>query len=611
MKKALSLLFSLGLLGSLLASTAFAQSPNDTYVYQVFGGVDTLDPEGAYDTASGLILENVYETLYSYAGDSITEYEPALATSYEVSDDNLTYTYTLREGVPFHSGNMMSCKDVEYSIERILVINDPQSGVWFQAEALLGSDANADTYVTNQAEEAGVDVSGDDFDPSSWEGADAAYQEFWSMIDSAVECPDGPDGMTVQFTLPAVDPAFFVKLMYTNASVIDSQWAIENGNWDGTQETYRDWVGVDPREGYLHDQMSGTGAYQLTSWNGTDVVAEAFPDYWGDAPPIKTVLVQKVDELATRILALQNGDADRIILGSDSDWATVETQIRQIPGVTVHENPDWTSLSVGAVHLVQDVVTENNQQNVGSGQLGDGIPADFFADENVRLGFAHSFDSEQFIEQLFLGKGVPLTMALPPSFLGYDGELPLRGFDPEAAEEAFRAAFDGQLWEQGFEMTIAYNTGNETRQTIAEIFKANIEDLNSNFRINVRGIQWPEFLSQRDQGLLPVAIVGWAPDYADPDNYVYTFYNSNGYYGKLLNFNNEELDNLVVEARETTDDAEREQLYSQVGQLGYDLAPFITYPTAQVFMVTRDNIDGVYYNPMLSGYYRWKDISKG
>ena len=173
MKKALFLLVSFALLGS----ATFAQSPNDTYVFQSFGSVDTLDPEGAYDTSSGTILENVYETLYSYAGDSITEYEPALATSYETSEDGLTYTYTLREGVPFHSGNMMTCKDVEYSIERILVINDPQSGVWFQAEALLGSDANADAFVANQAAEAGVEgADSEDFDPSSWDGADAAYR---------------------------------------------------------------------------------------------------------------------------------------------------------------------------------------------------------------------------------------------------------------------------------------------------------------------------------------------------------------------------------------------------------------------------------------------------
>jgi peptide/nickel transport system substrate-binding protein len=573
MKKLILLLAVLGL------SLATAQSGPDTYVYQAFGEVDTLDPEGAYDTASGTVLENVYETLYSYQGASITEYEPTLATSYEVSEDGLTYTYTLREGVQFHSGNEMTCRDVEYSIERILVMNDPQSGVWFQAEALLGTGANAndDESIT------------------------------WEMIDNAVECVDD---YTVQFNLPAVDPAFFVKLMYTNASIIDSQWAIENGEWDGTEATWRDWVGRDPREGFLHNNVSGTGAYRLVSWDGTNVVAEAFPEYWGGEPEIKTVLIQVVEELATRILALQNGDADRIVLGADSDWATLEAQVRGIPGVAVHED-DFASLSVGAMHLVQDVVTTDNAANVGSGQLdGNGIPADFFADENVRRGFAYSFDPEAFIDEVYLGQGVQLTMALPPTFLGYDESIPVYTFDPEAAEEAFRAAFDGQLWDTGFEMTISYNTGNQIRQTIAEILKANIEDLNPKFKINVRGIQWPDFLNERDNYRLPIAIVGWAPDYADPDNYIHTFYHSDGYYGSLLRFQDEEIDSLVEQARATTDEEERAQLYSQVAQRAHELVPFITYPASQVFMVTRDNLEGVYYNPMLSHYYLWKDISK-
>ena len=572
MKKIVLLLVVLGL------NLALAQSGPDTYVYQSFGEVDTLDPEGAYDTASGAVLENVYETLYGYAGESITEYEPRLATSYEISDDGLTYTYNLREGVQFHSGNELTCRDVEYSIERILVMNDPESGVWFQSEALLGTGANAndDESIT------------------------------WEMIDNAVECVDD---YTVQFNLPAVDPAFFVKLMYTNASIIDSQWAIENGEWAGTEETWRDWVGRDPREGFLHNNVSGTGAYRLVSWDGTNVVAEAFPDYWGGEPEVKTVLIQAVDELATRILALQNADADRIVLGSDSDWATLEAQVRGLPGVAVYDD-DLTSLSVGAMHLNQNVVTTDNAANVGSGQLGTGIPADFFADENVRECFAYSFDPEAFIEQVYLGRGTQLTMALPPSFLGYDESAPTYSFDPEAAEEACRAAFDGELWDQGFEMTISYNTGNQIRQTIAEIMKANLEDLNPNFRINVRGIQWPEFLSQRNQGLLPISIVGWAPDYADPDNYIHTFYHSDGYYGSLLNFEDPEIDRLVEEARATTDPEERELLYSQVAHRAYELAPFITYPASEVFMVTRDNVEGVYYNPMLSHYYLWKDISK-
>ena len=44
-----------------------------------------------------------------------------LATAYEASEDGTTYTFTLRDGVQFHSGNTMTCRDAEYSFERGLV----------------------------------------------------------------------------------------------------------------------------------------------------------------------------------------------------------------------------------------------------------------------------------------------------------------------------------------------------------------------------------------------------------------------------------------------------------------------------------------------------------
>ncbi len=201
-------------------------------------------------------------------------------------------------------------------------------------------------------------------------------------------------------------------------------------------------------------------------------------------------------------------------------------------------------------------------------------------------------------------------MALPPSYLGYDPGIPIYTFDPEKAEEHFRAAFGGELWEKGFEMTISYNTGNTTRQTIAEIMKANIEDINPNFKVNVRGIQWPDFLSDRNQNKLPVSIVGWIPDYADPDNYMWTFYHSTGFYGKLLNFADPEIDQLLVDARSTTNPQERAFLYQQVGRRAYDLVPTIPYPQQRPFIVTRENLQGVYRNPMLSHEFLWKDISK-
>lgn len=575
MKKLLSLLAATLLVG--VFGTAFAQ--NDTYVYMTYGSPDTLDPEGAYDTASGAAIENVYETLYGYDGTAVDQFVPRLATDYSISDDNLTYTFDLREGVQFHSGNDFTCRDVEYSIERILVMNDSASGVWFQSEALLGtgSNANDDDSIT------------------------------YAMIDNAVECVDDS---TVQFNLPAVDPAFFGKLVYTNASIVDSAWAIENGEWSGTEADWREWVGVDPREGFLHDNASGTGAYALVDWDGTDSVYERFDGYWGEAPDIETVQYRIVDELATRILALQNGEADRIVLGSDSDWATLESQVRGLDGVTVWEGEGYSSLAVTAMHMNQDVVTEDNTVNVGSGQLGDGIPNDFFSDIDVRKGFAYSFDHDVMIDELFLGNGTKITMALPPSFLGYDPNVPTYDADPEMAEMHFREAWDGAVWDQGFEFAISYNTGNLTRQTIAEILKANVEDLNADFRINVRGIQWPDFLSDRNQNLLPISLVGWLPDYADPDNYMYTFYHSEGYYGSQMNFADAEIDQLLEDARATVDETERSLYYSQVAHRAFDLASTVAVPVAQVFHVTSDAIDGIYYNPMLSHDYLWKDVVK-
>lgn len=581
MKKLLLLLAALGL------SLGLAQ----TYVEQSFGDVDTLDPVQAYDSASGQVIENVYEGLYGYKGDSVTEYEPRLATDYQVSDDGLTYTFNLREGVQFHSGNPFSCKDVEYSIERALVTNPADSGAWILAEPLIGYSSNAN------------DALGDD-------ASDADYDAYWQKIDDSVQCIDD---MTVQFKLVNSDPAFFAKLLFYAAAIVDSEWAKANGMWDGTQDTWRDFVGVDLRDYYLQNNMSGTGAYQLVTWEpGIRVVAERNPNYWGDAPGnIQTVVLQQVEDEAARIQALLAGDADEIALGSRASLPQVEGQ----PGVKVYDaakdpNLGWSSVAVNAVFMNQIINGENND-NIGSGKLdGFGIPTDFFTDEHVRKCFNYAFDAETYIQDVLQGEGQVLTMALPPSYLGYDPNVPTYSLDLEKAEEECRAAWDGQLWDNGMYLTISYNTGNLARQTTAEILKENLEYLNPKFTVDVRGIQWSDFLAQRNQKLLPVNIVGWIPDYADPDNYIHTFYASDGYYAAQMGYSNPQIDELDQEARTSLDESRRVELYSQIGQLAYEDAPYILLPSGVPFIVTREELQGVYNNPMLSGAYLWKDLSK-
>ena len=564
-------------------TVAFAQAPADTYVYQTFGEIASLDPARAYDSASGEIIENVYETLLTYNGSAIDEFVPALATDYSVSADGLTWTFTLRPDVKFHSGNTMSCKDVEYS---------------FQYGALTAHPQGATAYLMG---DIWLGYAGDGSDP-------AAFQEnvTWEMIDNIVECPEGPDGLVAVVNLVNPTPALIPILTYTAFSVIDSQFAIDGGSWDGTEATWKDWNGRDITTEFLSTNMSGTGAYQLVEATNESTVATAFADYWGGEPALKNVVYQYVDEQSTRILALQQGDADRITLNERSALV----QLRGAPGVAIHEDPNWTTTSVTAVFFNFDIVTDNNE-DVGSGQLdGNGVPADFFQDLNVRRAFAQLFDQQGVVDQLYDGAGVVLTMGLPPAFLGYNADVAVRSLDLEVAEEFFRAAYDGALWDTGFEFTAIYNAGNTVRQTVLEVIADELSFINPKFRMNVRSLPWADFLDRSAQRMVPMFALGWAADFADPSNFIDTFYSNVGYYSNRTSIDLPEIQALIDQANAITDPVERGFLYRQVGTLHYDLAPLIAVPMQSPFLVTRDNLQGVTWNPMLSHRLQWKALSK-
>lgn len=84
---------------------------------------DRFDPHLTTAGVSFQVLENVYDTLVQPADDLTME--PALATDWTVSDDGLTWTFNLREGVTFHNGRELTADDVVYSLERI---QNPDTG---------------------------------------------------------------------------------------------------------------------------------------------------------------------------------------------------------------------------------------------------------------------------------------------------------------------------------------------------------------------------------------------------------------------------------------------------------------------------------------------------
>ena len=99
------------------ASGGAAGEPKQGGMLVVMGheGVDGLSPDYTGPTVNWACITQIHNAMVEM--DPWFEYQPTLADSYEISDDGMTYTFKLHEGVPFHDGEMFSSADVKYTME--------------------------------------------------------------------------------------------------------------------------------------------------------------------------------------------------------------------------------------------------------------------------------------------------------------------------------------------------------------------------------------------------------------------------------------------------------------------------------------------------------------
>lgn len=108
--------------------------------------LDSLDPHKAVSAGSSEVLFNVFEGLMKPSPDG--EVVPALASDYKISEDGLTYTFTLREGVTFHNGEPVTVKDVLYSLERCAGSENEGTPLISAFSAVSAFEAPDETHVT-------------------------------------------------------------------------------------------------------------------------------------------------------------------------------------------------------------------------------------------------------------------------------------------------------------------------------------------------------------------------------------------------------------------------------------------------------------------------------
>ncbi|MEM8639956.1 MAG: ABC transporter substrate-binding protein [Cyanobacteria bacterium P01_G01_bin.54] len=497
---------------------------SDRLVYGTLAAPRTIDPADSYETAGVEVIYNLGETLYTYAPGT-TDLEPLLATEMPtISEDGLTYTIPLREGVTFHDGTPFTAEAMKFSLDRFM-----QNG---GKPAFLLSDI-VET----------VEVSGE---------------------------------MELTVTLQQPFSAFTAVLAYAGICAV-------------SPEAYTIGVGE-----FLPNDFVGTGPYKLAEFGSDSLSLDVNPDYWGEAPTNAGVDIQVYkDNTANLFNAFKTGAADLVYRGLDPD---------QI--LTLQEDAEaGTGQAIAAPAASINYIALNHAQ----------APLD---QPEVRQAIAHLIDRELIIERVFRGQGEPLYSLVPPAFTDFYQPAFDAAYTAPDAEKALELLAEvGITPETPAEIEVWYPSSSITRQQVAQTLQAMAaENLDGAIAFTVQTADGATFFDKIKDGVYPTSLVGWYPDFLDPDNFVHPLLSCtegsasegcvNGasqnqgafYYSDRMN-------ELIEQQREENDSAARQELFNEIQTLLAEDIPYIPLWLTTEYVFAQNNIEGLKMNPSQLVYF--------
>ena len=249
------------------AAPAFAETPADTLVEAwAIDDVISLDPAEAFELTTGEITGNTYDMLVRLDANDTTKVVGGIADSWTVSDDGLTYTFKLKPGLTFASGNPITAEDVAWSFERAVKLNKSPAFI---------------------------------------------IQQFGLTADNVAEKAKAADAGTFVFTVDkAYAPSFVLNcLTATVAAVVDSKLVKEHVAPVTASEEYK--FDNDFGNGWMKTNYAGSGPYKTREWRANEaIVLERNDNYYGAKGTMARVVYRHVKESATQRLMLEKGDID-------------------------------------------------------------------------------------------------------------------------------------------------------------------------------------------------------------------------------------------------------------------------------------------------------------
>lgn len=283
-----------------------------TFVFAASSDPASLDPAFAQDGETFRVSRQMFEGLVG-TEPGTADPAPLLAESWESSEDGMSHTFQLKEGVTFHDGTPFDAEAVCFNFDR-----------WFNWTGLAASEAFG--YYYNKL-----------FKGYASNAADAVYKSC---------TPDGESSVTIELNKPF---AGFIPSLSLPSFGMQSPSALAEFGADevgGSAEAPQ-------LSEYAMGHPVGTGPYQFDEWApGEQVTLKAYPDYWGEAGQVDEIIFRTIDDPTARRQALESGSIDGYDLVGPADTKALEDD-----GFTMVSRPPFTILYLAfnqAVPELQD-----------------------------------------------------------------------------------------------------------------------------------------------------------------------------------------------------------------------------------------------------------------
>ncbi len=329
----------------------------------------------------------------------------------------------------------------------------------------------------------------------------------------------------------------------------------------------------------------GTGSYKFVEWVPEDkITLEANPDYWGGAPDIDTLIYRVIVEPTARLLELQAGTVDFIYNIIADDIAATEAD----PNLLVYKVPP---VNIGYVGT--NLAWKNE----------DGV--EVLRDVKVRQALRHAINRGAIVEALYPGTGMVAKNYIPPSLWGYNDDIPAYNYSPERARELLAEAgypngFKTELWV----MPVARGYYPDPTK-VGEAIQADLAVVGIDAQIVTH--DWGTYLAlTRDGEHGGLFMLGWMPDFMDPDNYLFTFFGPGGKRWDSDMIPDETVYQRLFQAKTEADAVARERLYYEANALIHGAA--LGIPIVHASEIYASNLALIDYAPH-SMFDEWVDWS--